>query len=288
MRYACIEHRRTQYPVRMMCQALKVSRSGYYGWRTRPVSQRVKADRELTGVIRRLHLDSYGVYGSPRIRAELAEEGYPVGRRKVARLMQQARLRGIPKRRFKVTTQRDPRHAVAKNLIEQDFTAKRPNQRWAADITYVSTHQGWLYLAVVMDLYSRRIIGWSMDRWMSRHLAINALTMAIDARQPEGLLIHHSDRGGQYTSDDFRDLLRRHEIECSMSSSGNCYDNAVVESFFGLLKRERVNRVRYRTRDEARASLFDYIECFYNRKRRHGYLGNISPADYEDLSAGLS
>ena len=288
MRYACIEHRRTQYPVRMMCQALKVSRSGYYGWRTRPESHRTKTDRELTGVIRRLHLDSHGVYGSPRIRAELAESGYRVGRRKVARLMQNARLRGIPKRRFKVTTQRDPTHAVAKNLIEQDFTAKRPNQRWAADITYVSTHQGWLYLAVVMDLYSRKIIGWSMDRWMSRHLAINALRMAIDARQPEGLLIHHSDRGGQYTSDDFRDLLKRHDIACSMSSSGNCYDNAVVESFFGLLKRERVNRVRYRTRDEARASLFDYIECFYNRKRRHGYLGNISPADYENLSVGLS
>ena len=288
MRYACIEHRRNQYPVRMMCQSLKVSRSGYYDWRTRAECARAKTDRELTGVIRRLHVDSHGVYGSPRIRAELADEGYRVGRRRVARLMQQARLRGIPKRRFKVTTQRDPRHAVAKNLIEQDFTAKRPNQTWAADITYVSTRQGWLYLAVVMDLYSRRIIGWSMDRWMSRHLAINALTMAIDARQPEGLLIHHSDRGGQYTSDDFRDLLKRHEIECSMSSSGNCYDNAVVESFFGLLKRERVNRVRYRTREEARASLFDYIECFYNRKRRHGYLGNISPADYEKESAGLS
>ena len=177
---------------------------------------------------------------------------------------------------------------MAPNLIQQDFTAKRPNQRWAADITYVSTHQGWLYLAVVMDLYSRKIIGWSMDRWMSRHLAINALTMAINARQPDGLLIHHSDRGGQYTSDDFRNLLKHNGIACSMSSSGNCYDNAVVESFFGLLKRERVNRVRYRTRDEARADIFDYIECFYNRQRRHGYVGNISPADYETVSAGLS
>ena len=288
MRYTCIEHRRPQYPVRMMCQALKVSRSGYYGWRTRGESQRAKTDRELTGMIQHLHRDNHGVYGSPRIRAELAEQGYPVGRRKVARLMRNARLRGIPKRRYKVTTQRDPRHEVATNLIEQDFTAKQPNQRWAADITYVATHQGWLYLAVVMDLYSRKIIGWSMDQRMSRHLAINALTMAIDARQPEGVLIHHSDRGGQYTSDDFRDLLKQQGIRCSMSSSGNCYDNAVVESFFGLLKRERVNRVRYRTRDEARASLFDYIECFYNRKRRHGYLGNISPADYEKSSAGLS
>ncbi len=287
MRYACIEHRRDQYPVRMMCQALKVSRSGYYGWRTRPESHRAKTDRELTHVIRRLHAASRGVYGSPRIRAELADEGYRVGRRKVTRLMREARLRGCPKRRFKVTTQRDPKHAVAKDLIQQDFSASRPNQRWVADITYISTHQGWLYLAVVMDLYSRKIIGWSMDQWMSRHLAINALKMAIDARQPQRALIHHSDRGGQYTSDDFREVLKQHDIECSMSSTGSCYDNAVVESFFGLLKRERVNRVRYRTRDEARADLFNYIEVFYNRKRRHGYLGNISPADYEKVSAGL-
>ncbi len=271
----------------MMCQALKVSRSGYYGWRTRPESHRAKADRELTHVIRRLHAESRGVYGSPRICAELADQGYRVGRRKVTRLMREARLRGCPKRRFKVTTQRDPKHAVAKDLLQQDFSASRPNQRWVADITYISTHQGWLYLAVVMDLYSRKIIGWSMDQWMSRHLAINALKMAIDARQPQRALIHHSDRGGQYSSDDFREVLKQNDIECSMSSTGSCYDNAVVESFFGLLKRERVNRVRYRTRDEARRDLFNYIEVFYNRKRRHGYCGNISPADYEKVSAGL-
>ena len=286
MKYACIDHRRDRYPVRLMCRLLRVSASGYYAWRMRPESPRAKSDRTLMAEIKRVHQNSKGVYGSPKVRAELAAKGIRVGRHKVARLMRLARLRGCPKRRFRVTTERDPSHAVAKNLLKQNFAAAAPNQRWAADITYISTREGWLYLAVVMDLYSRRIVGWSMSRWMSRRLVLAALRMAIDARDPEGALIHHSDRGSQYTSDDFRDELARHGIECSMSSTGNCYDNAVVESFFGLLKRERVNRVRYRTREEARADLFDYIEVFYNRKRRHGYLGNISPDDFETLSIG--
>jgi putative transposase len=272
----------------MMCRLLKVSSSGYYVWRVRPESQRAKTDRELTRVIRRLHADSQGVYGSPKMRDELKDEGYCCGRHKVARLMRLAGLRGCPKRRFKITTECDPSHPVAKNLLRQDFAAEAPNQRWASDITYISTHQGWLYLAVVMDLYSRRIVGWSMSRWLNRHLVIDALSMAIGSRRPERVLIHHSDRGSQYTSDDFRDELEKHGIECSMSARGNCYDNAVVESFFGLLKRERVNRARYRTRDEARADVFDYIECFYNRKRRHGYLGNISPAAFEKRTSGLN
>ena len=286
MKYACIDRRRSRYPVRLMCRLLRVSASGYYAWRTRPESSRVKSDRALMAEIRRVHQDSKGVYGSPRVHAELVAKGIRVGRHKVARLMRLARLRGCPRRRFRVTTQRDPSYPVAKNLLRQNFSAKAPNQRWAADITYIPTREGWLYLAVVMDLYSRRVVGWSMSRWMSRRLVLAALRMAIEARQPEGGLIHHSDRGGQYTSDDFRDALARHGIECSMSSSGNCYDNACVESFFGLLKRERVNRVRYRTRDQARADVFDYIEVFYNRKRRHGYLGNISPDDFEAESTG--
>ncbi len=287
MRYICIDRRRYQYPVSMMCRLLKVSKSGYYAWRVRPESLRAKTDRQLTRVIRRLHAQSKCVYGSPKMSAELQDEGYRCGRHKAARLMRLAGLRGCPQRRFKVTTQRDPSHPVAQNLIRQDFTAEAPNQRWASDITYLSTHQGWLYLAVVMDLYSRRIVGWSMSRWINRHLAIDALSMAIGSRRPNGVLIHHSDRGSQYTSDDFRDELDKHGIQCSMSARGNCYDNAVVESFFGLLKRERVNRVRYRTRDEARADVFDYIECFYNRKRRHGYLGNISPTAFEERTCGL-
>ena len=214
--------------------------------------------------------------------AELNEEGYPCGRHKAARLMRIAGLRGCPKRSFRVTTQRDPSHPVADNLLEQDFTAEGPNERWASDITYISTRQGWLYLAVVMDLYSRRIVGWSMGRWINRHLVIDALNMAIGQRRPNGELLHHSDRGSQYTSDDFREELEKHGIQCSMSARGNCYDNAVVESFFGILKRERVNRTRYLTRDEAQADIFDYIERFYNRKRRHGYLGNISPVVFEE------
>lgn len=288
MRYECIARRRNQYPVKLMCQLLKVSRSGFYAWQSRPESQRAQDDLTLLEAIRRIHAASGGVYGAPRIHAELIEEGYQCGRHRVARLMRQAGLCGCPRRRFKVTTQRDPSHAVADNLLEQDFSASRPNERWAADITYVSTQQGWLFLAIVMDLYSRRIVGWSMDRWNSRHLAINALNMAIEQRQPEGVLLHHSDRGAQYTSDDFRDELAKHGIECSMSARGNCYDNAVVESFFGLLKRERVNRTRYLTREEAEADIFDYIERFYNRKRSHGYLGYLSPVDYENRTLGLN
>jgi putative transposase len=196
--------------------------------------------------------------------------------------MRLAGLKGCPKTTFKVTTQRDPKHPVADNLLEQDFTAEGPNERWASDITYIKTRQGWLYLAVVLDLYSRRVVGWSMSRWISRHLVLDALTMAVQQRLPDDGLIHHSDRGSQYTSDDFRDELEMHKIQCSMSGRGNCYDNAVVESFFGLLKRERVNRNYYLTRDDAKQDIFDYIECFYNRKRRHGYLGNISPAVFEE------
>ena len=287
MKYQCIESRRELFPVRMMCRLLQVSKSGYYAWRTRPESKRSKTDRELIPIIKRLHSESGGVYGSPKIQSDLKGEGYLCGRRKVARLMRLSGLRGCPKKRFKVTTKRDPSHPVARNLLKQNFTIKQPNQCWVADITYIPTNQGWLFLAIIMDLFSRRIVGWSMSRWISRHLVIDALRMAIAIRHPSGSLIHHSDRGAQYTSDDFRDELDKYGIECSMSGRGNCYDNAVAESFFGLLKRERVNRVRYRTRDEARSDLFDYIECFYNKKRRHGYLNNLSPAVYEKLHSGL-
>ena len=269
-----------------MCRLLNVSASGYYAWRVRPESERVQRDRQLLKKIRHIHEESKGVYGSPRVHAELMAEGVHVGRHKVAHLMCSALLKGCPKRRYRTTTQRDPTHRVAHNLLKQDFAADGPDQRWAGDITYISTHQGWLYLAVVMDLFSRRIVGWSMNSWMSRHLVVDALRMAVDVRQPTGQLIHHSDRGSQYSSDDFRNELDKHGITPSMSSTGNCYDNAVVESFFGVLKRERVNRVRYRTREEARADLFEYIEIFYNRKRRHGYLGYISPDDFERKATG--
>lgn len=272
--------------MRMMCKAMQVSPSGYYAWRVRPESRRRRYDRQLTQAIRLLHAESDGTYGSPRLHAELNDSGFPCGRAKVARLMASAGLKGCPKRRFRVTTKRGM--AKAENLLEQDFTASTINERWASDITYLWTNQGWLYLAVVMDLYSRRIIGWSMSHRLSRHLAVNALTMALDQRRPGDELIHHSDRGVQYMSDDFQELLRTNGITCSMSGKGSCYDNAVVESFFASLKRERTKRRKYRTRDEARADVFDYIERFYNRKRRHGYVGNISPVHYENRTLGLN
>lgn len=287
MKYQCIEARREQFPIRMMCRLLLVSKSGYYSWRTRPESKRSKIDRELIPVIKRLHDESGGIYGSPKIQFGLKDEGYHYGRRKVVRLMRLIGLRGCPKKRFKVTTIRHPDHPIAKNLLQQNFNVERPNLCWVADITYINTNQGWLFLAIIMDLFSRKIVGWSMSRWLSRHLAIDALKMAIDIRRPAEGLIHHSDRGCQYTSDDFRNELDKNRIECSMSGRGNCYDNAVAESFFGLLKRERVNRVTYRTRDEARSDLFNYIECFYNTKRQHGYLNNLSPVVYEKMKSSL-
>jgi putative transposase len=280
VRYTCIHRRRNQNPVRMMCRALKVSPSGYYAWRIRPESRRAGYDRELTRVIRRLHAESDGTYGSPRMHVELAAEGYQCGRAKVARLMHTAGLKGCPKRRFRVTVRRGL--APAKNLLDQDFSAGRMNERWASDTTFIWTGQGWLYLAVVMDLYSRRIIGWSMSRRNNRHLVLNALDMALGQRECGADLIHHSDRGAQYLSDDYQLLLKRNGITCSLSGKGSCYDNAVVESFFATLKRERTKRRKYRTRDAARADIFDYIERFYNRERRHGYVGNISPVKYEE------
>ena len=280
MRYQCIDRRRNRYPIRLLCRSLRVSASGYYAWRVRPESLRSRYDRQLTRAIRLMHAESDGTYGSPRIHADLNDAGLSCGRPKVARLMRIAGLRGCPKRRFRVTTRRGL--ARASNLLEQDFSAQTTNERWASDITFIYTGQGWLYLAVVMDLYSRRIIGWSMSRRINRHIVVNALNMALGQRRPKGDLIHHSDRGSQYMSDDFQELLEANGITCSMSGKGSCYDNAVVESFFASLKRERTKRRKYRTRDEARADVFDYIERFYNRKRRHGYVGNISPAAYEE------
>ena len=280
MRYACIHRHRRVYPIRLMCWLLKVSPSGYYAWRVRGESQRARDDRELLRSVRRIHAQSDGTYGSPRVHAQLRTEGRRCGRSRVARIMREARLKGCPRRRFRVGSKSAP--AKVGNLLNQEFSAPRANQRWASDITYIWTRQGWLYLAVVMDLYSRRIVGWSMNRRLGRQVALDALHMALGRRQPDGELIHHSDRGPQYLSDDYQGLLRRHAIRCSMSGAGSCYDNAAVESFFATLKRERTRRRNYRTRDNARADVFDYIERFYNRERRHSYLGYLTPVEYED------
>jgi len=282
VRYACIESQRRQFPVRMMCRLLRVKASGFYAWRRRGPSRRARDDERLKRRICAVHAESDGVYGSPKVRDELLDAGERVGRHRVARLMRELGLNGCPKKRYKVTTDSDHGFNVAPNRLARDFTATAPNQRWVADITYIRTAEGWLYLAVVLDLYSRAVVGWSMSHRITRELVLRALLMALWSLHPESGLVHHSDRGSQYASGDFQDLLAAHGIVCSMSGTGNCYDNAAMESFFGLLKRERVNRRRYRTRQEARTDVFDYIERFYNRQRRHGSAGGMSPFAYEE------
>jgi putative transposase len=286
VRYNCILRRRYQHSIRMMCRLLKVSRSGYYDWHNRDESERSLQNRSLSRLIKQLHLESNGVYGSRKIQRDLLELGEPCGRHRVARIMHKIGLRGCPKRRFRRYANSPPSHPVAANVLEQDFRATRMDERWSSDITYIWTKQGWLFLAIVMDLFSRRIVGWSMNKLVNRHLVIDAMAMALGQRDKP--VLHHSDRGSQYSSDDFRDLLKKHGIECSMSRRGNCYDNAPVESFFSSLKRERIRRQTYKSRDEAKADVFDYIECFYNRKRRHTYLGYISPVEFENRSVGLN
>lgn len=269
-----------------MCRLLQVSRSGYHSWSTREDSARVERDQGLKLLVRQCHQESGGVYGARKIYHDLIDMGERCGRHKVARLMREAGLKGCPKRRFRYRPVEGATYPIAENIIQQDFSASKPNERWSSDITFIWTRQGWLYLAVVMDLYSRRIIGWSMDRRISRHLVLDALTMALECRCPEGPLVLHSDRGAQYTSEDYRTMLLKHGIDCSMSARGNCYDNAVVESFFASLKRERTKRKVYQSRDEARADVFDYIECFYNRKRRHSYLNYTTPVAFENRAMG--
>ncbi len=282
MKYGCIDENRGAYPVRMMCRLLEVKPSGYYAWRRRGPSRTAKENERLKAQIATVHAESDGVYGSPKVRDELLESGQQVGRHRIARLMREMGLVGCPKKRYKVTT--DSRHSVlvADNHLAQDFTATAPNQRWVADITFISTCEGWLYLAVILDLYSRAVVGWSMSTRITRHLVMRALTMALTRRELGPELMHHSDKGSQYASYDFRDLLDKHGIVCSMSGTGNAYDNAAMESFFALLKRERVyRRPRYATRQAARTDIFDYIERFYNRQRRHGSAGRMSPLNYE-------
>ena len=266
-----------------MCRVLEVSTSGYYAWRKRPESRRRQQDRRLVVEIKAIHTESRQTYGSPRIHDELRDRGIRCGKKRVARLM---RLHGIAAkqtRRFKATT--DSKHTlpVAENVLSRQFTPAAPDTVWSADITYIPTQQGWLYLAVVMDLFSRRIVGWSMKKTLACSLVLDALKMALRGRSPGAGLLHHSDRGSQYASREYQALLRSSKMVCSMSRRGNCWDNAPVESFFSTLKRELVHRRRWRTRAEARAEIFEYIEVWYNRRRRHSSLGYMSPAQYEEL-----
>jgi transposase InsO family protein len=265
-----------------MCKILKVTRSGYYAWCDRPVSARRQRREELVRQIRQVHEDSRGTYGSPRIAVELQEQAVVVCRNTVAKYMKQDQLRADPPRPFTPrTTDSTHPHPVAPNRLDRDFTATAPNQKWVCDLTYLWTEQGWLYLSVVMDLFSRRVVGWSMSEDLKARGVAQALEMAIVRRKPQAGLLHHSDRGVQYACGLYQDLLADHGITASMSRPGNCYDNAVAESFFGTLKTELVHREQYRTREEARSSVFKWIECWYNRRRRHSSLGYLSPEAFE-------
>jgi putative transposase len=266
-----------------MCQLLGVKRSGYYAWCQRPASSRVKANQQLIKQIRQFHRQ-YQSYGSPRITNELHKAGIRCGHNRVARLMRENGIKAVIPRRFKTTTNSKHHYPVAENLLNQCFETERPNQVWVADITYIWTLQGWLYLAAVMDLYSRQIVGWAMDKTMTQDLVIQALNQAIGRRRPPRGLIHHSDRGCQYASTKYQKLLKKNGMRASMSRKGNCYDNACMESFFHSLKTECVYLRSYRTRQEAKQSIFQYIEVFYNRIRSHSSLNYMSPYYYEKMS----
>jgi putative transposase len=239
MKFQFIEEHRNEFAINRMCQALGISRSGYYAWRERPVSQREMANQALLQQIEAVHAESEETYGSPRIYRELTAAGVPCSLNRIARLMRQHGIVAIQARRFKVTTKANEAHPVAPNLLDGDFSATAPNEKWLADISYIATHEGWLYLAAVMDLFSRRIVGWAMQERMTSSLVASALQMAIGHRRPPAALIHHSDRGSQYTGRDYQKLLKDNQIQVSMSGAGNCYDNAPMESFFGTLKRVR-------------------------------------------------
>jgi putative transposase len=286
MRFRLIEDHRDVWPVRVMCDALSVSPSGFYAWRSRPESPRKIANRELLVDIRRVHAQHRKRYGAPRIHAELRAEGHPISRKRVARLMRRHGIRAQAPRRYRVCTT-DSRHSlpVAENLLDQNFVADRPNQVWLADITYIPTGEGWLYLAVILDLFTRKVVGWAMRDHMRAELTIAALTMAIQRRRPAAGLIHHSDRGSQYAAGNYRDILQAAAIVRSMSRKGNCWDNAPMESFFGTLKTELVHQSEYPDRDAARRDLFAYIEGYYNRHRRHSAIGYITPEQAEAKSA---
>jgi putative transposase len=284
MKYQFIADYQAEFEITVMCRVLGVSRSGYYAWCQRPVSPRKMADDLLLEQIKQTHQHSRQTYGSPRVHAELVAQGLRCGRNRVARLMRLYGLSATQKRHFKVkTTDSDHNQPVAPNLLAQAFEAQQPDQKWLADITFILTAEGWLYLAVVLDLYSRRIVGWAMSDSLGRQLVITALQMALLARQPPPGLLHHSDRGSQYASDDYQAVLTQYQLRCSMSRTGNCYDNAPMESFFGTLKTELIHRRHYATRAEARTDIFEFIEVFYNRFRRHSALGYLSPANYEQL-----
>lgn len=281
MRFAFIEAEKACFPIDLMCEVLQVSRSCYYAWRGRPEPVRAVEDRQVAQEIAAIHAHHRGRYGSPRILEDLREGGIATSRRRVTRLMKQQDLRWRRKRRFRVTTNSDHAFAIAPNVLSRNFATEAPNRAWVGDMTYIWTAEGWLYLAVILDLYSRKVVGWSMGERLSTKLASDALEMAITRRRPGAGLLHHTDRGCQYASRDYRRRLERAGMICSMSRTGNCWDNAVAESFFATLKGELLDDVEMATRDETRGAVFEYIEGYYNVTRRHSTLGNLSPVAFE-------
>jgi putative transposase len=286
MKFQFIADHQEEYAVKLMCRVFDVSECGYYAWRKRPKSGRKLENEELTKRIEQIYQSNRQVYGSPRIHAELQAQGVGCTRKRIARLMREQGISAVIKQRRVRTT--DSRHSnpVAENLLDRNFTATEPNQKWVGDITGIPTARGWLYLAVILDLYSRLVVGWSMSAHRDETLVECALEMALLHRYPQAGLLHHTDRGSQYTSCHYREELAQAGITVSMSRKANCWDNAPMESFFGTLKTEWVDRHSYRTHAEARLSIFEYIETFYNRKRLHSTLGYLSPVAYEHQESG--
>lgn len=289
--YRFIAAQATQHAVRLLCRVLGVSRSGYFAWRTRPTATRVRADRLLTEQIRQIHAHSRQTYGSPRVRAALRERGEAVGRRRVARLMRRAGLRGVHGQRRRVrTTVADPRATPAPDRVGRAFAPAAvggPDRLWLADISYIPTREGWLYLAVILDGFSRRVVGWAMADHLRTALVLAALWLALQCRRPAAGLIHHSDRGCQYTSLAFGQYLRASGLVPSTGAVGDCYDNAVAESFFASLKVELIDRHDWPTRAAARVAIFEYIEGWYNRQRLHSTLGYVSPVQFENRAQAV-
>ncbi len=280
MKYAFVKAHSSDWPVRWLCRYLDVHPSGYYAWQWQPKSARAKANERITGLIKQFWLESGGVYGYRKIHADLREVGEHVGQNRVYRLMRAAGLKAQVG--YRKPRQRSGRpHIVAPNRLQQQFTTTQPNETWVTDITHIKTHEGWLYLGVVVDLFSRRVVGWSMQSRITKELVLDALLMAVWRRKPKSTVTVHSDQGSQYTSHDWQAFLQQHGLEGSMSRRGNCHDNAVAESFFQLLKRERIKRHIYPDRETARADVFNYIEMFYNSKRRHSFNDQLSPVEYE-------
>lgn len=288
MRYRFIREQQQRHSVVMLCRAMKVSRSGYYDCLKRPLSVRSVEDQQLWPKVERMHHQCREAYGAKRLRDELRKVGVRCSKHRIARLKRANRLWTRRHRRFVFTSKADPAHARYPNVLNRQFTTKSANRVWVGDVTSVWTFEGWLYLAVILDLYSRRIIGWSMGSNCREELTIAALQMAIETRQPKRGLLHHTDRGAHYTSDNYQVLLAAHRIRCSMSRIANCRDNAVAESFFSTLKNEQTLHERYRTRADARAAIFEFIELFYNPVRQHSHLKGLSPMQFERADARLT